>query len=350
MKEERERLPDILRGFAIILVVLGHCIQEGSGERFSAETLYFYDRLYQFIYSFHMPLFMMISGYLSWGSMRRADTDEKRIGLLKKRVATLLFPIFLWTAIDYVRVLITNYIRGDEQPQAIVFVYFYNAFNNLWFLWAVFWSFIIVYVMYYFFKNSVFMYVVVFVLLFFVPDGLGLGAYKYMLPYFVVSFYGHKYIEEHRKQADKFVKPWAVVVAGVIFGVMFLFFDENALIYLTGYKLVGKDAPRQLLIDFYRMIIGFVGSGFFILLWGCISKYFKCDWKVLRALGTESMGIYILSGYLLVFVVQRLVITDNPSYLLNIAETVAVLVVSWGISRLLKKIRWLRLLVGKVQM
>ena len=28
---KREKLPDILKGFAIILVVLGHCIQEGSG-------------------------------------------------------------------------------------------------------------------------------------------------------------------------------------------------------------------------------------------------------------------------------------------------------------------------------
>ena len=30
-KKKRELLPDVLRGFAICLVVLGHCIQEGSG-------------------------------------------------------------------------------------------------------------------------------------------------------------------------------------------------------------------------------------------------------------------------------------------------------------------------------
>ena len=71
-KKERELLPDLLRGFAIVLVVLGHCIQDGSGVGYRSEALYFSDRLYQFIYSFHMPLFMMISGYLSWGSIQKA--------------------------------------------------------------------------------------------------------------------------------------------------------------------------------------------------------------------------------------------------------------------------------------
>ena len=134
MKTERERLPDVLRGFAIILVVFGHCIQEGNGESFSSGALYFDDKLYQFIYSFHMPLFMMISGYLSGKSMQRADTVQKRRVLLKRRMITLLSPIFLWTAIDYARILISNYIYGKSQPEAVLFVYFYNAFNNLVFV------------------------------------------------------------------------------------------------------------------------------------------------------------------------------------------------------------------------
>ena len=58
---KREMLPDILRGFSIILVVLGHCIQEGSGELYRVGFRYFSDRLLKFIYSFHMMLFMLIS-------------------------------------------------------------------------------------------------------------------------------------------------------------------------------------------------------------------------------------------------------------------------------------------------
>ena len=44
-KKKRELLPDVLRGFAICLVVLGHCIQEGSGEVYKLQEAYFDDRL-----------------------------------------------------------------------------------------------------------------------------------------------------------------------------------------------------------------------------------------------------------------------------------------------------------------
>ena len=43
-KSERALLPDLLRGFAVILVVFGHCIQEGSGAAYSMEQQYFEDR------------------------------------------------------------------------------------------------------------------------------------------------------------------------------------------------------------------------------------------------------------------------------------------------------------------
>lgn len=46
---------DILRGFAIFLVTLGHIIEK-SGYKESP--------LFTFIYSFHMPLFFCISGFI----------------------------------------------------------------------------------------------------------------------------------------------------------------------------------------------------------------------------------------------------------------------------------------------
>ena len=75
-KKKRELLPDVLRGFAICLVVLGHCIQEGSGGVYKLQEAYFDDRLYQLIYSFHMPLFMLVSGWLGWYSMRTCRTVQ----------------------------------------------------------------------------------------------------------------------------------------------------------------------------------------------------------------------------------------------------------------------------------
>lgn len=61
---KRNSYLDIAKSLGIILVVIGHCIQYGSGSLYFEKELYFYNILFKFIYSFHMPLFMLISGYL----------------------------------------------------------------------------------------------------------------------------------------------------------------------------------------------------------------------------------------------------------------------------------------------
>ncbi len=355
-KGERALLPDLLRGFAIVLVVLGHCIQEGSGEAYRAGQQYFDDRLYQFIYSFHMPLFMMISGYLGWRGIAGADGRSGRIRLLKKRAASLLIPVFAWTALDYARILIVNGLRGEPQPEALVFVYFYNALNNLWFLWAVWWCFLVVLVMHHFLRDSIVIYVLGFLALFVIPDGLGLGAYKYMLPYFLFGYYVHDHIQRTGGKADGMPKAWTVGLLGLVFAGLFLCYDRDSFIYLTGYKLIGKPMGRQLWIDLYRLLVGFAGSLFFVLLWQyiaiCIRRIngtgrIKIRCGVLQKLGAHSMGIYILSGYILVFLIHRLDFIDHPSYVWNIFEAAVVLAMSLCGTIFLGKIPVLKRLVGK---
>lgn len=266
-KGGRELLPDLLRGFAVILVVLGHCIQEGSGEAYRIGQMYFNDRLYQFIYSFHMPLFMMISGYLGWKGIEGANTGSGRIRLLRKRAVSLLIPVFAWTALDYARILVVNHLNGEPQPEALVFVYFYNALNNLWFLWAVWWCFLVVLVMHHFLRDNIAVYALGFLALFVMPDGMGLGAYKYMLPYFLFGYYMHGWMCRRGWKADWKPKVWMVALAGLAFFGLFLYYNEDSFIYLTGYKLVGKPVGRQLWIDLYRLLVGLAGSLFWVLAW-----------------------------------------------------------------------------------
>ncbi len=355
-RDEREALPDILRGFAIILVVFGHCIQEGSGETYRAELSYFSDRLYQFIYSFHMPLFMLVSGYLGWYSIKRCTSGKCCLEVLKGRASALLVPIFFWTALDYIRILIVNSVYGRPQPEALVFVYFYNALNNLWFLWAVWWSFLAVYVMHIFLKDNVVIYVLGFLLLFIIPDGLGVGAYKYMFPYYLTGFYVHGYVQNKGKQIEKYPPPWMIGILGLAFAMLFIYYNEDSFIYLTGYKLIGKNVFRQFGIDLYRTVIGFVGSIFFVLLWQYFLGYAdklnqdgegRIEFRLLRKLGADSMGIYILSGYLLIFMIKRLDFIRQPSYICNLFETIIVLGVAWPITLIFGKIPVLKRIIGK---
>ena len=61
---KRNESLDILKGILVLLVVWGHAIQFGFGFEYVEKYYCFDDNIYKLIYSFHMPLFMAISGYL----------------------------------------------------------------------------------------------------------------------------------------------------------------------------------------------------------------------------------------------------------------------------------------------
>lgn len=358
--KERELLPDILRGFAIILVILGHCIQEGSGIEFKQNAMYFSNEWYQFIYSFHMPLFMMISGYFAWDSMERATEKREQWRLLGRRSKAMIIPIFGWTCFDYICIVLTHGMKHPFFDSLVIFIknFILSMLTNAWFLWAVFWCFIIVFFMHYYLRDSIFLYVVGFLGLFFIPDGLGLGAYKYMMPYFIAAFYFHGWQNMIKQGKIKdftwirkitCVSDWIWIAGfGIMFVILFLFFDENSFIYLSGYKLIGKNVLKQLEIDFYRMLIGFVGSVFFILLWKKIRKLASnYTFPVLSALGRNSLGIYMISGYLILQAGAMLGEYFSPNYFLNILQAIVVVSFSFFLTVVCKRIPILRWLVGQ---
>ena len=60
MEKKRLIWADSLKGCLIILVVLGHSIQNTLGADCE------YSHLWNLIYSFHMPAFMAVSGFLAY--------------------------------------------------------------------------------------------------------------------------------------------------------------------------------------------------------------------------------------------------------------------------------------------
>lgn len=353
--KKRQLLPDVLKGFAIFMVVLGHCIQEGSGTDFKENTMYFYDKVYQFIYSFHMPLFMMISGYFAWDSIDKVKGKVEKWKLLGKRSMSLLIPILGWTCIEHIQLWMEQgrmYVAFWSIP---LFVKYFSIrfLTNAWFLWAVFWCFLLVFCMHCYFRDSIVLYMIGFLLLFIVPDGMGLGVYKYMMPYFIAAFYYRGWQKEGKKDYSylnriKKCSDWTwIVMFGILFVGLFSLFDENSFIYLSGYKIIGKDVIRQLGIDFYRMFIGFAGAGFFILLWRKILKKLPdCRFLTLTAIGKNSLGIYLISGYFIVELGDFLSLYLYPNYVWNLLQAIVITFVSYLITMILKRIPVLKWLVG----
>ncbi|EKN3485828.1 acyltransferase family protein [Yersinia enterocolitica] len=83
----RNKNIDVLKAFATLLVIAGHVIQTTTS-RFDD------DILFKVIYSFHMPLFMCISGYL-YKEPKVISSD------LMKKAKLLLVPFFSWAIINY---------------------------------------------------------------------------------------------------------------------------------------------------------------------------------------------------------------------------------------------------------
>ena len=94
MSNKRDTILDSIKAFCITIVVIGHCIQYGSGLNYLKEELFFDNILFKLIYSFHMPLFMIISGYLFAYSITRNWAK-----VLFQKVRSLILPIFSWAFI-----------------------------------------------------------------------------------------------------------------------------------------------------------------------------------------------------------------------------------------------------------
>lgn len=78
---------DILKGIAIILVVMGHM--------FVPYTDYLQSPINQMIYSVHMPLFIFLSGLVFHLSQSKKATRTTII----KRALSLLLPFFCFSAV-----------------------------------------------------------------------------------------------------------------------------------------------------------------------------------------------------------------------------------------------------------
>ena len=92
---------DLVKGAAIFLMLWGHCIQCCS----LGEVIFFEDIAYKTIYTFHMPVFMLISGYLFYYSFRRRNLKD----LLEHRMRGMLQPIVMATILNNVITLFLIY-------------------------------------------------------------------------------------------------------------------------------------------------------------------------------------------------------------------------------------------------
>ena len=145
--DKRIKWIDVAKGLTIILVVSGHLLQTYSNNL---------DFVFKLIYSFHMPVFFILSGYLM-----NAKKDFNQF--LKSKSKSLLFPYFLFCAVIFVFDYLKSYVSGTQNEyitrfkssalQTILLTHD-SFFYTLWFLPCLFISLIIIYFFIKYIKNK----------------------------------------------------------------------------------------------------------------------------------------------------------------------------------------------------
>jgi len=126
---------DMAKGIGMLLVLMGHL----QGDTIFSLSPYFHP-LCVFIFSFHMPLFFIISGTL----MRIRDDKLSSVSIkehINKRFRGIIIPYF-WFSFFYFLVVIYAYITGSIAYQTVLINLWYiisgYGMNVLWFLPALF--------------------------------------------------------------------------------------------------------------------------------------------------------------------------------------------------------------------
>lgn len=126
MTQSRNLYYDFVKGVLIFLVILGHSIQYLE---FNLTSNTYYNSLFKFIYMFHMPLFLGISGYFSYSSI---NNTHNFILFLKKKIIHLLLPMFTWCIFLY----LVKYPNINDLTLKN-FIYILNTAPSYWFVWAI---------------------------------------------------------------------------------------------------------------------------------------------------------------------------------------------------------------------
>lgn len=129
---------DIARAIGIILVVAGHYFPDNSP--------HWYESTREWIYTFHMPLFMFISGYV----YELAKREETYLNFLGRKAKRLLIPYLIVSAVIISIKLSSQALMGMDLKNAVgvdaflKMLYEPEAAIHLWFIFALWWIFVIV--------------------------------------------------------------------------------------------------------------------------------------------------------------------------------------------------------------
>ena len=305
--KHRDSFLDIAKGLAIILVVIGHVIQ-GSAENFD-DLLWF-----RVIYSFHMPLFVFLSGAVAAIAFQsesvcngvNASLQQAKVKISKAAVR-LLLPFIAWCVVNQL-----IYHHSDNVMSALILA-FRRPDTALWFLLAIFYCIVLTtlfnVLLSAIYKLStrarikgikkwicdgrvqiIFMVLIWWAIREHTPRGAGLSLIRPYFIYYVLGVGFYKYIYPK-------LSTWKYLPAWIIFIALVPFWSRSALDNVNGATWL----PIELTY-FYAGLVALSGSFLILGLAKWISETNIRPVKSFLILcGQLSLGIYAMHYFFLAY-------------------------------------------------
>ncbi len=346
MIEKRNVSIDIIKAFTILLVIIGHSIQYGCGTEYLESNAFFQNFLFRYIYSFHMPLFAMISGYLFYYTISKRNFKKVIINRLQR----LLIPIMSWQVILCIWTAVMNFVKFGELNFLSTILSYKDVIHNMWFLWSMLGLSLVTAFVHYVLKDKIWVYIIVFIISPFLPF---IGKFIWLYPFFVGAYLFAKYREKLASLIKTAKKPYSIAVFIAIHFILVLLWKNDYYIYVPpglGFTVYGQENYLDFTIALvYRTFAGAIGSIAVILTIDAIVKLANLQNinKIVSMLSRYSLGIYVFSVHILNEVVSWLIPGKGFNLLIVLIIALAQVVISLIVMFIIDKIKILRkLLLG----
>lgn len=345
MTKQRLIWADSLKGWLMLLVILGHAVQHTLGPDCCDS------HLWNIIYSFHMPVFMAVSGWLAYRGLNICKSAKSNRGgylsYCKRRSCQLLVPYLVWTIVAFL-------IKGEYTLSAISGMLLYPD-RSFWFLWVLFWICVIFNLAQQIASrlkvNEMIMILGTCFLLFGVMvvmeiRVLGFQFLAYYFLFYTLGYCLHKY--EETPLLKGMLKPYVLAALAGLWAFLAWGWTMHG---LPSWMPAIPHVPSTLLQHAYRGFTAFVAI---VVLLGSSPKLLNSTDtlnQMICTLGVVSLGLYVVHLSLMGYIVDgvQLIMPNIRTWTCVATTFVVALTISYLIVWLLNKNKYTsRIFLGKI--
>lgn len=275
-----------IKGIAILLVFIGHAATPSFLIR-----PYIYEFIVQLIYSIHMPLFFLVSGFLSY-KIININLGENYVSFIKNKFYRLGVPFltisFITNSIIIsLKLILHEPISIDSLIEMIKTVFLYpenGVMGALWFMYTLFFiNLIVPFIVKLPLKPIILLLILINI---FIPkyiNFLAISRISFFLIYFLIGLYFRIY---YKNNAFKNILAFKKII---------LFIVSIICIFSYSYIITNEIFVQKYILSTLNFICGLCGI---ILILIIIEKNKNSKlYNMLSYLGKYSIDIYILSWF-----------------------------------------------------